>query len=116
MPEWEAEIAIDEALVRTLLSDQFPELDAVSARPLVDWGDVCRTDPAVDLSLVWSLLTPARREAFAFEYGLIDDDGRLRARVLALALCSALAAYGRHEGVARVEREALAGLQRTLVE
>ena len=39
MPEWEAEIEIDEALVRALLSDQFPELDAASARPLAEGWD-----------------------------------------------------------------------------
>ncbi len=39
MPEWEAEIAIDEGLVRALLSDQFPELDAASARPLAEGWD-----------------------------------------------------------------------------
>jgi aminoglycoside phosphotransferase (APT) family kinase protein len=32
VPEWDAEVAIDEELVRALLTEQFPELDASSAR------------------------------------------------------------------------------------
>ena len=32
MPDWDAELVIDEALVRALLAEQFPELDAASAR------------------------------------------------------------------------------------
>jgi hypothetical protein len=38
----------------------------------------------------------------------------LRARVLAVQLCAALAHYGRVEGNAGVEREAVAGLERAL--
>ena len=39
MPEWDAEVAIDEKLVRALLADQFPELDARSARLLGEGWD-----------------------------------------------------------------------------
>ena len=39
MPEWDAEVEIDETLVRALLSDQFPELDASSARLLGEGWD-----------------------------------------------------------------------------
>src|SRR5262245_54581129 len=31
---------------------------------VIDWGDVCRADPAIDLALVWSFLPLPAREAF----------------------------------------------------
>jgi hypothetical protein len=37
----------------------------------------------------------------------------MRARVLALFLCAALAVYAHHEGMRSVEREAVEGLWRT---
>ena len=39
MPEWDAEVVVDEALVRALLLEQFPELDASSARPIGEGWD-----------------------------------------------------------------------------
>ena len=80
---------------------------------VIDWGDVCRADPAVDLQLVWSFLPPGAREPFLRAYGAASDEQLLRARVLALSLCAALAAYGHHESLPQVEHEALAGLRRT---
>ena len=39
MPEWDAEVTVDGVLVRSLLSEQFPELDARSARLLGEGWD-----------------------------------------------------------------------------
>ncbi len=39
MPEWDAEVVVDEQLVRALLAEQFPELDASSARLLGEGWD-----------------------------------------------------------------------------
>jgi aminoglycoside phosphotransferase (APT) family kinase protein len=83
---------------------------------VIDWGDICRADPAVDLGLFWSLLQPAGREAFLTEYGPVEEEQALRARVLAIALCAALAVYGRREGYPSLEQGCVAGLERTLVE
>jgi aminoglycoside phosphotransferase (APT) family kinase protein len=81
---------------------------------VIDWGDVCRSDPAVDLALVWCALPPdARREFFAV-YGDVSEAALLRARVLSLFLCAVLALHARQEGLPQVERESLAGLDRTL--
>jgi aminoglycoside phosphotransferase (APT) family kinase protein len=79
---------------------------------VIDWGDVCRADPAVDLQLVWSFVPPAAREQFLLAYGPVSEEQLLRARVLALSLSAALAAYGHHEALPQVELEALAGLRR----
>lgn len=39
MPEWDADVAIDSDLVRALLEEQFPQLDASSARLLAEGWD-----------------------------------------------------------------------------
>lgn len=83
---------------------------------VIDWGDVCVGDPSVDLLFVWSVLPPDVREAFFEEYGQVDDATRMRARVLAIMLSAVLALYARDQGKPGLEREALAGLQRALVD
>jgi aminoglycoside phosphotransferase (APT) family kinase protein len=81
---------------------------------VIDWDDLCRGDPAIDLILVWSFLPPAARAAFLAAYGTVRDDQLVRARVLALFLCGSLAVYAHHEGMDELEQEALAGLERTV--
>jgi aminoglycoside phosphotransferase (APT) family kinase protein len=79
---------------------------------VIDWIDLCRGDPALDLQLVWSILPPEARDAFFAAYGDVDGTTLLRARVVALFLAAALLEFAHHEGLARVEREALASLDR----
>ena len=79
---------------------------------VIDWVDVCRSDPAIDLSMLWSYLPPEGRELFLSEYGAVSEDQLVRARVLALSLSAALAHYGHYEGFPAVEREAMRGLER----
>jgi aminoglycoside phosphotransferase (APT) family kinase protein len=79
---------------------------------VIDWDDACRADPAIDLHLVWSLLPPDGRGELVAAYGPVSDEQLLRARVLALFLCAALALYAEHEGLDALRREALAGLER----
>jgi aminoglycoside phosphotransferase (APT) family kinase protein len=83
---------------------------------VIDWGDVCRADPAIDLVLVWGALPPAARPGFFAEYGEVPEDGLLRARVLSIFLAAVLALHARHEGLEHVERESLAALERTLAQ
>jgi aminoglycoside phosphotransferase (APT) family kinase protein len=90
--------------------------DDASPTGVIDWVDVCRSDPAIDLSMLWSYLPRQGREAFLSEYGAVSDDQLLRARVLALSLSAALTYYGHREGFRAVEQEALSGLARTAAE
>jgi aminoglycoside phosphotransferase (APT) family kinase protein len=90
--------------------------DDGSPTGVIDWVDVCRSDPAIDLSMLWSYLPRQGREAFLTEYGSVSDDQLVRARVIALSLSAALAHYGHTEGFSTVEREALSGLARTAAE
>ena len=83
---------------------------------VIDWVDVCRSDPAIDLSMLWSYLPPQGRKAFLAEYGPVSEEQLVRARVLALSLSAALAHYGHAEGFGPIEREALSGLDRTAAE
>jgi aminoglycoside phosphotransferase (APT) family kinase protein len=96
---------------RHLLVDERGGLTGV-----IDWGDVCRADPSIDLQVAWSLFTPEPRRAFLAAYGPVTEEQLLRARVLALFLSAVLAVYGHREGLAAVEREALAGLARAAAE
>ena len=97
--------------VRHLLVD-----DDLALVGVIDWGDICRAHPCVDLSLFWSLLPPAGRDAFLAAYGPVEEEGLLRARVLALCLCALLAAYAHARGMNDLEHEACSGLVRTLVD
>jgi len=75
---------------------------------VIDWGDACRSDPAVDLVPVWCALSPGSRSEFFSVYGAVEEPALVRARVLSLFLCAVLAIHARAEGLADVERESLA--------
>lgn len=83
---------------------------------IVDWVDVCRSDPAVDLSVAWSTLDAARRPAFFGAYGEVDEETRVRARVVAAFLCAMLADWAVKEQVPLVRDAAAAGLRRAIDE
>ncbi len=95
--------------VRHLLVDADGQLGGV-----IDWIDVCRADPAIDLPLYWAYLTPAGRAAFHDGYGPVDPERLLRARVLAIFLWGALAEYGHAMGMEPLRGEALTGLDRAV--
>ena len=80
---------------------------------VIDWIDLSRNDPAVDLTLFWSSLASESRPTFLDAYGEVTEQQLLRARVLSLFLCGTLALFGRHEGLPALERGAVAGLDRT---
>ncbi len=83
---------------------------------VIDWVDVCRSDPGVDLQLLWSFFPRSARDEFFDEYGPVSGESLLRARVLALFLSAVLLAYARDAGNAAVAEEASAGLTRTLAQ
>lgn len=82
---------------------------------VIDWGDLSRSDPAIDLPLLWGFVPPEGRAAFLDAYGSVKDEQLLRARVLAFSVWAALAAYAHAEGLPNVKREAVGGLERALV-
>jgi aminoglycoside phosphotransferase (APT) family kinase protein len=90
--------------------------DDCEAAGVIDWIDICRGDPAIDLPLFWSLLPAAGRAQFVDAYGTISDSQLLRARVLALFLSATLAVYAHDQGMAGLEREAIAALEMTALD
>ena len=107
---------VDEAVVHGDLHARHVLVHDGALSGVIDWGDVCRADPAIDLMLVWSYLPAGGREAFATEYGHVSEEQTLRARVLAVSLCAALAVFARDRGLMALERESLAGIERALAE
>jgi aminoglycoside phosphotransferase (APT) family kinase protein len=94
--------------VRHLLVD-----GAGRAAGVIDWGDLCRADPAVDLSLAYGAFSGRAREALLDAYGPVSDASRTAARVLAVSLCAALAEYAAGTaGRGRLLAESLRGLHR----
>ena len=79
---------------------------------IIDWVDVCRANPAIDLSLLWSFVPREMFDRFLTEYGSVSDEELLVARVLALGLNATLANYARDLGNSRLEQEALAAVHR----
>ncbi|HET8587876.1 MAG TPA: phosphotransferase [Candidatus Limnocylindria bacterium] len=95
--------------VRHLLVDDSGALSGV-----IDWGDIGRSDPAIDLPAYWSVLPRSARRKFVAAYGPISSAALLRARVLALFLSATLALYADTEELPALALEALAGVERTL--
>ncbi|HEX5396636.1 MAG TPA: phosphotransferase [Candidatus Limnocylindria bacterium] len=90
--------------------------DEGSLAGVIDWGDLSRSDPAIDLPLYWSLLPPDARQAFLDAYGRPGEAALLRARVLAVFLSATVALYGDAEGLAALKHESLAGLERAVAD
>ncbi len=55
------------------------------AAGVIDWGDCCLADPALDLSLAYGAFSGSARDALLSAYGRpVDEERELRARLLAL--------------------------------
>jgi aminoglycoside phosphotransferase (APT) family kinase protein len=85
------------------------------ATGVIDWGDCCLADPALDLSLAYAAFSGPARAALLTAYDRpVDEERELRARLLGLWLCAALADYADIEGFPALLRESLAGLRRAV--
>lgn len=85
------------------------------ATGVIDWGDSCLADPALDLSLAYAGFCGPSRAALLSAYGRpVDEQRELRARVLALALAAVLADYADLEGRPALLRESLAAVRRAV--
>ena len=80
------------------------------ASAVIDWGDLCAAPRSVDLSIAFSAFHGESREAFFGEYGSIDADTELRARVMAIFSTASVAAYAREVGQPELMDHALAGI------
>lgn len=81
---------------------------------VIDWGDVCLADPAVDLGFAYAAFSgPARAELLS-AYGRVGAERELRARCLAIRLSALLADYAAAEGRAALLAESLASIRRAV--
>jgi aminoglycoside phosphotransferase (APT) family kinase protein len=85
-----------------------------SATAVIDFGDLCLADPAVDLSLAYAAFIGEARAALLEMYGPVPPERELRARAVALFLSGALAVYALDVGASALLAEALAGLRRAV--
>jgi aminoglycoside phosphotransferase (APT) family kinase protein len=82
---------------------------------VIDWGDVCVGDPALDLSLAYTFLPPGARGAFWAAYGEADAATRARARHFGLCRYGvSLLAYALDVGDAPLADEAARALRQTV--
>ncbi|TDD28573.1 aminoglycoside phosphotransferase [Actinomadura sp. KC06] len=81
---------------------------------VIDWGDVCLADPAVDLSLAYAGFGGAARAAFLAGYGPVPPDREAAARTLALNLSATLAEYAASTSREALLAESLAGIARAI--
>ena len=107
-PPQPATVAHGDLHIRHLL------VDGGAAAGVIDWGDVCLADPAIDLSLLWSFVPPDGRRAFLDAYGPVNEAQLQLSRLLSVQLCAVLAHYGHAEGQPEILRAGLDGLARTL--
>lgn len=108
-PEGSDVVSHGDLHLRHLLVD-----DAGHACAVIDWGDCCLADPAVDLSIAYAGFAGAARQALLTAYGPVAAERELRARVVALSLCAALADQAAAQGDRRLLTAALAGLHRAV--
>jgi aminoglycoside phosphotransferase (APT) family kinase protein len=81
---------------------------------VIDWIDLGRSDPAIDLSWVWSLVPPVSRERVLAAYGGLDEAGRIRGRVLAVFMGLVIAEYAHATGHGALARFAAGALDRAM--
>ncbi|MGH8894619.1 MAG: phosphotransferase, partial [Actinomycetes bacterium] len=89
--------------------------DAGAAAGVIDWGDMCLADASVDLSLAYAAFSGKARDGLLAAYGReVPLEQEMRARVLAVSLCAALADYADLDGRPGLLAESLAGLTRAI--
>jgi len=81
---------------------------------IIDWGDLHRSDPAVDLSVLWSFLPASARPPFLRAYGAVDEGTLLLARQRATFHSVAVAHYASEAGDAPLLVASLAALRHVL--
>lgn len=81
---------------------------------VIDWGDLHVGDPAIDLSVAFSILPREFRETFARAYGKIDERTWELARYRAIYSSVLLAHYGYKIGDAAILRAGLDGFARSV--
>lgn len=99
-------LAHGDLYVRHLMLDGAGRLVGV-----IDWGDLHHGDPAVDLSLVFSVLPREAHTTFERAYGPVSQATWQRARFRSIYHNALITVYGHETGDSDLEREGLHGLR-----
>lgn len=84
-----------------------------SATGVIDWGDLCLADPAVDLSIAYfGFAGKARADLLSAYSRPVSAERELAARACAISLAASLAEYAADDGRAPLLQECVAGLSR----
>lgn len=92
------------------------------ASGVIDWGDACVADPALDLSFAFAALVGSARERCLAAYlsgrrrpvRALDRATEVRARLVAVGLCAMLATTAHEGGDAALREETVRGVHRAL--
>ncbi len=82
---------------------------------IIDWGDVHRGHPAVDIAVAFEAFPPAARDGFVAGYGHIEERTWMSARYRALYHSAMVAHYGVKTSDDEMLRAGLTGLSSCLV-
>ena len=86
-----------------------------AATGVIDWGDLCLADPAVDLSIAYFGFAGRARADLLSAYGRpVGPQRELAARAAAVSLAASLAEYAADDGRPELLQECVAGLKRAI--
>ncbi|MCJ8011018.1 aminoglycoside phosphotransferase family protein [Paenibacillus sp. KQZ6P-2] len=83
---------------------------------IIDWGDMNIGHPACDLSVAYNFVPPGGREAFFKEYGEVDEETHILARLIAVYIPMLILLQAVTDHNAEIAEEAKANIRRALVD
>ncbi|MGG4045815.1 phosphotransferase [Paenibacillus favisporus] len=94
---------------KNMLADERGQISGV-----IDWGDLNVGHPGCDLNIAYSFLGPAERQLFFEQYGEVDEETRMLARLIGVFIPMLLLAQAVQIQDAGVAEEARASIRRAL--
>jgi aminoglycoside phosphotransferase (APT) family kinase protein len=83
---------------------------------IIDWGDINIGHPACDLNVVYSFLPPDARSNFFKEYGYVDEQTKMLARLIAIYIPILIMMQAIDDKDERLVDEAKANIKRALAD
>ena len=83
---------------------------------IIDWGDINIGHPACDLNVVYSFLPPYARSNFFKEYGEVDEETKILARLIAIYIPILIMIQAIDHNDERLIDEAKANIKRALAD
>jgi aminoglycoside phosphotransferase (APT) family kinase protein len=96
---------------KNILVDKFGKISGI-----IDWGDMNIGHPACDLNFVYSFFSPQARLSFFKEYGEVDEETKVLARLIAVFIPMLILMQAIDEKDERIAEEAKANIKRALID